>query len=99
MVGIHDEVRDDLADLARVDLGRPEIGAKEELAPAMRTTKRKADSILDQFANRRGFLNRSAAAGESKKLLRQIAGAHRSVLRVIQTCPHLVVVREKERGE
>src|SRR3954464_400647 len=65
----------------------------------MRTTQGEADRVLNQFAYRRGLLNRRAAAGKGEELLREIAGPHRSVLGVIETGAHLVVRRQEEGRE
>ena len=75
LIGVHDQIRDHLADLARIDFRRPEIGAEQELASAVRAAQREADGVLDEFPDRGGLLNRRAAAGEGQELLGQIAGA------------------------
>ena len=99
LVGIDDQVRHHLADLARIDFRRPQIGAEQELASAVRAAQREADRVLDEFADRRGLLNRRAAAGEGQELLRQITRAQRGVLRVVQPRRHLVVRREEQGSE
>ena len=81
LIGVHDEIRDDLAYLAGINFRRPQIGAEEEFASAVRAAQGKADRILNEFSNGRGLLYRSAAAGEGEKLLGQITGAQRSVFR------------------
>src|SRR5947207_15723053 len=76
-----------------------QIGAEHEVASAVRAAQGKADRILNEFSDGRGLLNRSAAAGESKKLLREIAGAQRSVLRIVQARAHFVIWREEQGSE
>ncbi len=99
LVGVDDEVADDLADLAGIDFRGPEFFAEGEFAPALRAAEGEADGVLDEFGDGGGLLNRRAAAGEGEELLGEIARAEGGVLGVVQAAAHLVVRREDEGGE
>ena len=47
LVGVNDEIRDDLADLSGVDFSRGEIRAEFEFAAVAAAAERKADRVLN----------------------------------------------------
>ena len=73
LIGINDKIGNDLTDLTGVDFCLPQVGTEAKFAPAMRTSQRETNRVLNETANGRHLFDGRTAASEGEQLLRKIA--------------------------
>ena len=99
--GVDYDVLNNLADLALVNIGRPEITRDVKLAPRVRTAQGKLSDFANHVRQNHRCADGCATLGEGEQLLRKIPGAYDRLLRVAQRAGGLrfhfgVQARERE---
>src|SRR5215471_15006093 len=72
--GIQDDVVDDLVNLSRIDIHRPEICGNLEIAPHIGPSQDKANTLLEEFDKRDGVPHRGTAFSKGEELLGKRSG-------------------------
>jgi hypothetical protein len=74
LLGIEDDIMEDLMDLAGINLDRPELRREKDVTPDIGTAQRKVYRIMNQIRDYHSLPHGGASAREGEELARQLSG-------------------------